>query len=226
MKSLDSAIAKLRRLAAKDAVEVEHLSALAVIGDAKAVPVVRELHERYAWPRDNREGDKHVVPLGRWAEVVCAYLAGGTDALVAYARREEPKSFYFAVSILRELKSAASVLAFAELATEVERNPRAHIEDAVELADAINLALSFKGAPVVYEQAAGELRSFLHAVLRQELSEAQRAAVVCALRGVGDKSSVELIGRMPAFVAPWNGLESTAIKTIRKRLRQPSCGDV
>jgi hypothetical protein len=154
------------------------------------------------------------------------YLEGGADALVAYARRDEPKSFYFATSILSELKSAASVLAFAELAAGIESDLSRCIEDAIKLAEAINLALSFKGAPVVYEQTAAELRRFLHAVLQQELSEPQRATVVCALRGVGDESSVQLIGAMPGFVAPWSGLESTAIKAIRKRLRQPRGGDV
>ena len=226
MKSLDSAITKLRRLAAKDAVEVEHLSTLAVIGDPRAAPVVRELQQRYAWPYDNREGDKHIVPLGRWAAVVCAYLEGGADALVAYARREEPQSFYFAVSVLRELKSPAAVLALAELAAEVTRDLRERIEDAVVLADAVNLVLSFKGAPVVYEQTAAQLRSFLHAALGQELNEAQRAAMVCALRGVGDERSIALIGAMPALAAPWGGLELTAVKAIRKRLRQPPDGDV
>lgn len=226
MKSLDSAITKLRRLAELDAVDVEHLSELAVIGDAKAVPVIRELQERYAWPQDNCQGEKHLVPLARWAEVVCAYLEGGADALVAYARRAEADSFYFAVSVLSELKTAASVRAFVELAAGIESDLGTHTEDAIKLAEAINLVLLFKGAPVVHEQTAAELRRFLHAVLRQELSEPQRATAVCALRGVGDESSIQLIDAMPGFVAPWSGLESTAIKSIRKRLRQPRGGDV
>jgi hypothetical protein len=219
MKSAKTAIAKLQRLAAKNAVEVEHLSGLAVLGDASVVPTIRELQERHAWPRENRQGNAHVVPLGRWAEVVCAYLEGGADALVAYAQRDEPKSFYFAVSILSELKSAA-VLALAELAAKVERELRWRILDAVTLAEAINLAMSFKGTPAIYERTATELREFLHALLRQELNHIQRATAVCALRGVGDESSVELIRAMPPFAGPWSGLESTAIKAIRKRLRR------
>src|SRR5689334_8349569 len=105
MKPVDSAIAKLRRLAAKDAVEVEHLSELAVIGDDKVARAIRELQERHAWPYGNRQGDQHVIPLGRWADVVCTYLEGGADALVAYARRNEPEAFDFAVSILSGVKS-------------------------------------------------------------------------------------------------------------------------
>jgi hypothetical protein len=220
MTSLDSAIKKLRRLAAKDAVEVEHLSALAMIGNVKTVPVIRELQEHHSWPHGNRQGDKHVVPLGRWADVVCVYLEGGTDALVTYARRKEAESFYFAVSILGDLKSSASVLALAELATGVESHLQTGIEDAIKLAEAINVILSFKGSPVMYEQTAAELRRFLHALLQRELSESQRATAVCALRGVGDESSIELIRAMPIFAAPWSGLESTAIKAIGKRLRR------
>jgi hypothetical protein len=70
----------------------------------------------------------------------------------------------------------------------------------------------------VCEQTAAQLRGFLHAVLEHELSESQRATAVCALRGVGDESSVERISALPVFDGPWSGLESTVTRAIRRRL--------
>lgn len=226
MKSLDLAIAKLRRLAAKNAVEVEHLCAMAVLGQSAAVPVIRELQERYSWSQSKRDGGAHVVPLGRWADVVCSYLDGGADALVSYAHSKEPDSFYYAVSVLGDLKSSVAVLALAELAAEVQRDLPKRRGDAVKLAEAVNLTLSFKKPPAVHERTARSLRTFLHALLRQALNEPQRAIVVCALRGVGDESSIALLQTIPPFTETWGGLESAAVNAIRKRLRRPRGGDV
>jgi len=57
--------------------------------------------------------------------------------------------------------------------------------------------LSFKNAPVIAPTVEQQIRQFLHRMLRIELTETQRAGVVCALRGVGDNESVTLIASLP-----------------------------
>src|SRR5947207_1975199 len=128
MPSIKSKLATLRRKAARDDLEVEHLTEFAVLGDAAAVPVLRELHTVYKWPR--------------------------------------------------------------------------------------------KKPPPVPATTQSQLRTFLHAVVRQKLSEKERGTVVCALRGVGNDESIELISNLPKFGGSWKGLELSAGKAIRKRLRQ------
>src|SRR5262245_40509161 len=100
-------LAALRKKAAKNQVEVEHLTVFAKLGDRRAVPVICELQVQHNWPRSNLVNGELVPPLARWADVVCAYLEGGCDALIAYARGTEPRAFYFAVSVLEEVRSAA-----------------------------------------------------------------------------------------------------------------------
>lgn len=219
MPLINSKLAKLRRMAANGDVEVEHLTEFAVLGDARAVPVIRELQAKHNWPHSNRVGDVHVAPLARWAEVVCTYLEGGCDALVNYARRTKPESLAFAVSVLGEVKSAECVLALAELSEDVDGVSPERLKDGLKLADAINLTLSFKNPPPIYPETAEQLRTFLHTLLGQDLSESERVRVVCALRGVGNEESIRLIGTVPKFIGTWTGLDSLACKAIRKRLR-------
>jgi hypothetical protein len=218
MASVDSKLATLRRKAAKNDFEVEHLLEFAVVGNKKAVAVIQELRNKYDWPRSNHVDGCHVVPFGRWAEVVCIYLEGGCDALVEYARRDEQESFYFAVAILEELQSSGSVSAQATLADELARDLQNRREDAFRLAEAINNTLSFKDAPVVAPETMARLRSFLHRYLALDLTDVQRASVVCALRGVGNLESIKLINELPTFEDCWSGLEKVACKAIRKRL--------
>ena len=219
MASIDSKLATLRRRAAKNDLEVEHLTEFAVIGDARAVPVIQELRAKHDWSPSNHDGDANIVPLARWSEVVCNYLEGGCDALVEYARSPEQESLYFAVSILAKVKSAACVLSLAELSADIATALPARVKDGVKLADAINLTLSFKNPPPAYPDTAMQLCSYLHAMLLQDLNEHERARIVCALREVGDEESIRLIGKLPKFKGAWVGLESLACKVIRKRIR-------
>jgi hypothetical protein len=219
MASIDTLLNKLRRLASKNDVEVEHLMKFAVLGDISAVPVIRELQAKHYWYETDRNDVVNCAYLAPWVEVICLYLEGGCDALVSYARKKQEKSFYFAVAVLEELKSTASILAVAELCSDVANELPISIEDAVKLARAINFTLSFKNPPKIYAHTIIQLRNFLHALLSQNLNQATRATIVCALRGVGDEESIRLINELPKFSEPWLGLELLACKAIRKRLK-------
>jgi hypothetical protein len=157
------------------------------------------------------------VPLGRWADVVCDYLEGGCDVLLAYARRPEADSFSFAVHVLSELKSAEATVALAELAGEVVAELPRRLADAKTLADAINVTMSFDAAPALDRPTAAKLRSFLHRLLGQDVNVPWRLTAVYALRGVGDEESIRLISSMRA--APQGSRDAAkVVKIIRKRL--------
>jgi HEAT repeat protein len=221
MATLDSRLWALRRKAAKDDVLPEHLIAFAKLGDPRAIPVILELSTEYRWSRSiHDDAGRHVGPMARWAEVVCTYLDGGCDALVDYARRAEDESFHFAVSLLGDVKAPESAFALADLTNDLLRAFPERVHDACELADAINLTLSFKNPPPVTQAAEETLRSFLHALLRLDLSEPQRARAVCALRGVGDVESIAQIAELAEFTGPWSEAASMATEAIRRRLRR------
>jgi hypothetical protein len=215
--TIDSKLANLRRRAAKGDLEVEHLVAFAVGGDRSAAPAIRELKARHKWPHSHLVGGRHVVPLGRWADVTCSYLEGGCDALLAYARRPEADAFSFAVHVLSELKSAPAAAALAELSREVAAALPRRLAEAKTLADAISVTMSFDGAPALDRPTAATIRSFLHRLLSQDLNVPWRLTAVYALRGVGDEDSIRLISSMPP--APEGSRDALkVIKIIRKRL--------
>jgi hypothetical protein len=220
MPSIDSKLVALRRRAAKNTVEVEHLTAFAVLGDPCAAPVIRELAEQYRWSRSGLDDDGALIgPMGRWAEVICAYLEDGASALVRYARRREAKSFHFAVAVLGDLKTTDAVAAMAQLTDDVAKELPERLQDGVELAASLNLTLSFKDPPEVDPRTTKRLRLFLHSLLPLKLSVPQRATVVCALRGVGDDESLRLIGDLPTFAGAWAGTSELVCRVIAKRLK-------
>jgi len=217
MVSLRKKLETLWEKADEGEVEPEDLTAFAVRGDARAADVVRGLAAAYGWARRERVGRKRFVPLGRWADVVCLYLDGGVPAMVAYARRRQAGAFAFAVHVLEEVRSAAAVRGMAELARGLTKSLARRVADGVLLADAINRAMSFEGRPRLGQAAVKELRAFLHKLGGLKLSESQRAAVGCALRGVGDAESVAMVGEWPRFTGPWAGLEGMVEKAVRTR---------
>jgi hypothetical protein len=213
----------LSRKAADNSLEVEHLVKVAEIGDASDVPFLRALKAEHGWSDSGREGRTLVVPFGRWADTVCCFLEGGYPGLVQAAKVSD-RAAEFCVSVLEELKTPASVSALLAIGEPVIERPAESIKLAVRLADAFNLLLSFKGAPAIAPSVEGQVREFLHRLLAIELSEVQRASVACALRGVGDAESAALVGALPPFRGSWAGLEQTAVRQIKQRVRRAKGG--
>lgn len=147
--SIDSKQDRIRQKIKKGTLEVEDILNLASLNDPRFLPLLREVQQKFELTDSEAAGNLRVVPLGRWAEVVCTYLDGGCDAVAEYGRRSRKNSFYFAVSLLEEIKTEQSVSILAEFCGEVVTALPERIPDAVLLASAINLVLSFKDAPVV-----------------------------------------------------------------------------
>jgi hypothetical protein len=209
----------LSRKAADNSLEVEHLLKVAELGDATDAPFLRALKSEHGWSESGREGRKRVVPFGRWSDTVCRFLEDGYSGLVQ-AAKDSSEAAEFCVSLLEELKTAESVAAILAIGGPVLERPAADVKLAVRLADAFNFLLSFKGAPAIAPAVEREIREFLHHLPAAELSEEQRASLVCALRGVGDAESAALVASLPPFRGCWAGLERLAIRQIKRRVRR------
>jgi hypothetical protein len=88
------------------------------------------------------------------------------------------------------------------------------------MASGFNNLLSFKNAPAV----SPVVERFLHQLLAIELTEDQRAVAVCALRGIGDAASVDIVAALPPFTGCYAGLEASAARQIRKRMWRAVAG--
>jgi hypothetical protein len=207
----------LSRKAADNSLEVEHLVKVAELGDVTDAPFLRALKEEHGWSDTGRD------PFGRWADTVCRFLEDGYPGLV-HAAKDSGEAAEFCVSVLQELKTAASVSAILAIGGPLIERPAANVKRAVRFADGFNLLLSFKGAPAIAPEVERKVREFLHRLLAVELSEVQRASVVCALRGVGDAESATLIRSLPPFRGNWVGVEQAAVRQIEQRVRRAKGG--
>jgi hypothetical protein len=219
MNTLQKRLQSLGRRAAAGDVEVEHLVEFAVRGDKAAVSAIKDLSKNHNWPLTKHVGGARVVPLARWAEVVCVYLEEGCDGLIRHSQSLDEDAFSFAVSIFEELKTADAVAALAKLAGDASIQARA-LKDQLDLADAINLTCSFDEAPAISDDDAIKMRGFLHDLIPKTTVDSERARIVCALRGVGNADSIERIAGLSQFNRPWSNTQSLARKAIENRIRQ------
>lgn len=174
MNAINSKLELLRRRASNGQIEVEHLIEFAVIGDRSATPVIRELQLLHNWRRTNHIGNAHVVPLARWAEVVCVYLDGGCEALVRYAQLPETGACYFAISVLRQIKSPEAIRGLIDFVSSISTTRLLTLDDKFSIADAINMTFSFKTSLPIAPNDAASLRSFLHELLAVCDTDSQR----------------------------------------------------
>ncbi|QJW98594.1 hypothetical protein [Frigoriglobus tundricola] len=209
----------LSRKAADNSLEVEHLLKVAAIGDAADAALLRTLKGEHGWSDSGREGRQLVVPFGRWADTVCRLLEGGYAGLVRMAG-EAGGADEFCIGVLEEVRTPESVSALLAIVGPVVERPASDVRLAVRLADGLNHLLSFKGRPAITPAVEQQVREFLHRLLALELTEVQRASAVCALRGVGDAGSLSVVAGVPPFRGSWAGLEQSAAKQIRQRLRR------
>jgi hypothetical protein len=206
----------LRKKAADNLLEVEHLLRVAALGDAGDVRFLRELEREFEWPHKG----KMIVPLGLWNDAVCCFLEDGYDGIVRLATAEKTRARYleFCIAVLEELATRDSVDALVKIGGRVLRSPEEDLSLSLLVTNALNMVLSFDKAPGINAETTSTIRQFLHEMLRLDLDEDQRASVVCALRGVGNEESVLLIQQLPAFKDPYAGTKASAVRAIRKRL--------
>jgi hypothetical protein len=218
----------LKRKAADDTIEVENLLALAVLGDAAAVPLLRELKAKHNWSDTGFEGRRRVIPFGRWADTVCCYLESGCDGLVALAKGARTRKEFseFCLGLLEELRTPESVRAVLTIAGPLVRRPARDVATSVKLAATLSNLVSLSGGDRLDATTEETVRGFVHTLLRAKLTETQRCLCVIALWAAGDESSIRLIEALPPFRHPWKDVGKRAVKGIRKRLRERGVGQV
>ncbi|MBK9029781.1 MAG: hypothetical protein IPL61_00305 [Myxococcales bacterium] len=202
----------LRRKTVTRDVEVEDLLEVARLGSRADAAGLRALAAEHRWSR-GRGGHGRRPPLGRWADVVCAFLERGAPGLDAMRRR--PGGLAFCCGLLARVQTPASVAWLARAGARAATRA-----DARAIADALNLICSFKAAPVLPPAAAALARRFLHRQLTRDPSPHARASAICALRGIGDHTSLPLIAAAPPLPAIYRGVDRLAVRAITKRSRR------
>ena len=162
-------LAKLKRKAKRDDVEVEDLLAVAACGDPEAISVLEEMRATYQWPDTNRVGRSLVVPLGRWAKVVCRYLREGTQGMadLALADGEPELDREMAISVLEGIMTADSVRALMRVAGGTKPNTAKRRARANDVILAFNMLLSFHrgGEIVLTDEEVAAIREYIHGFL-------------------------------------------------------------
>jgi hypothetical protein len=202
--------------ARKGTLEVEHLLKIGASNPPGLAEAVQRLSDELQWPRFRPIGGGALkVPLADWADVVIAYARFGLAGLEPLLSRARYASLVLALLI--EIRSSEAVEALLQLFHQTVQAPGSNLERSLEVASAVNLLLSFKNPPSISGEQETRLRGFLHQLLGQHLTEAQRATVICALRGVGNSETLDLLRSMADFNYSYAGLKASAIRAVRKR---------
>ncbi len=211
---------KIRKKSETHKLEVADLVAVAVERDKSDAAFLQALRAEYAWPDENMVDGDHVIPWGMWCETACQYIEGGPTRLAKLATDPKTcvKSFYFCVSFLAYIKTKESVGAVCQIAEGVTAKLGKKLErPTLQLAEAFNLLLSLKDAPEISKAAEKRVRDYLHSQLDRKLEVVERSEIFNALRGVGDKTSLELLEKEPDLPEPFEDDRTDAVKAIKKR---------
>lgn len=204
----------IRKKARANLLEVEHILAAA----RKRVPGLQQelirLSNELGWsPTPFPAEGEHVVPLAKWAQIAGAYAEGGIAALSELARQKDNRHYVVAMLIEARLPEAAVAL-FGLFADDLAA-PSWDCEMAGDLVDALNQMFFFSKHLTLTDEQVATARATFYATAS---TATQRAGVVCALRGVGDRSTIEFLSTLEAFPYPNEGVEKLALRAIRKRL--------
>ena len=209
----------IRKKARANLLEVEHILA----AGRERVPGLQQeltrLSNELNWSTTPFPGKgEHVVPLAKWAQVAGTYAEGGIPALRELARQKESQHYVIAMLVETRLPEAAAEL-FGQFADDFA-TPSWDCAIADDLVGALNLMFSLSKDLVPTDEQAATARTFLIDLHVKARTITQRAGVVCALRGVGDLSTVEFLSTLEALPYPYEGVEQLALRAIRKRLRK------
>ncbi|PXX41559.1 hypothetical protein [Undibacterium pigrum] len=211
-------ISTLRTKARKNTLEVEHILAAAKAG----VPGLREelsqLSIELNWSASACLSDgTRVVPLAKWAEIAGAYAEQGMSALAVLANK--PENAVYIIGLLETLGSLEAVDALNAIFRDVMHKPGGDTHTAWCLVYAYNQLLSFKKSPIATSEQENTIRAFLNELFPLAESDAQRASLICTLRGVGDEASIQYLSNIAELPYPYESLRRDAIRVIRQRLR-------
>lgn len=214
-------IATLRKKARDGSLEVEHLLRAAIEKPQGLAEELSRLAVVHGWKDESIQPDEtRVVPFAKWAVVAATYANEGFIGLRALAQK--PENIEFVLGLVEEIHTNESV----SLAIDVCEKYLADLPQfegiAFRLASSFNLLLSFKHAPPVTAVQASTIQKFLFSLYPYANSEAERALVLLALRGVGDRDAIQFVDSAKAFSEPWSSTKESVLRALRKRVRANS----
>ncbi|GKW28250.1 hypothetical protein AB6D34_06970 [Pectobacterium brasiliense] len=211
-------LSSLRAKARRNTLEVEHILAVAKARLPGLRDELNRLSDECSWSRSPYLPDgTHVVPLAKWADIAGVYADDGIEALGVLAA--ELDNAVYVIGLLEELRSHAAVNALIAFFPVVMQAPEHALETAWRLTTAYNSLLSFKDGVVATDEQATAVRSFLMRLLPLATTEHQTCLLFCALRGVGDTSSLDFLASHRDLAPPNETIRMTAMRAIRQRLR-------
>lgn len=209
-------LSTLEKHARAGTLEVEHLLAAARTPSPALAELLEALRVELAW---TSAIDGHVLPLGGWATAVATYCRTGYPGLAGLAR--DPALAPFVAGLLEAFTTGPALAALLNAFADCMAAPENDLVTALRVAGAVNTMLSFKPAAPVTPDQAGQLRAFLRRLYVHVADDAQRGAVLVALRGVGDAADADFSASI-VLGGAWTGVPQTVARHIRKRLRTAS----
>jgi hypothetical protein len=207
-------IIDLRRKAARGTIEVEHLLQAAVAHLPGLSAELQQLTVQYGWKTTEECETTQHVPLATWAKVASAYADGGFAGL----RKFSPEYPTFCIGLLEELRSGDTVDALLSWWPQALSSPEAETVLAWRIADALNLVLSFRGAPEVSGTHQAFVRQFAYRLYLLADTEPQRATALLLLRGVGNEQSFAFVSAAEEFTGAWSNTKRHVLAAIRRRI--------
>lgn len=202
-------------------IEVEDLVELAVKNEVGAVPILKKAIEEKKWEDYKTTLKTKKVPLKTWSLVVIAYLESGYVGLKKYVYSDDGRykeTADFVLSVLDDIKSKDTVKSMISLFYKVIQDPSVDRHLSNKVVSTINRLLSFKPYLNIDVEDKEILRVFLVKYLSLYGEDYKdRSSAFCALRGVGDLGSIDIIKSYPKLKEPYKGLENMVIKVIKSR---------
>ena len=195
--------------------------ALAVKNEVGAVPILKKAIEEKKWEDYITAIKTKKVPLKTWSLVVIAYLESSYAGLEKYVYSDDGEYIEtadFVLSVLDDIKSKDTVKSMISIFYKVIQDPSVDRYLSNKVAITINRLLSFKPYLSINVEDKEILRGFLVKYLSLYGSDYKdRSSAFCALRGVGNLESIDIIKSYPKLKEPYKGLESMVIKVIKSK---------
>ena len=202
-------------------IEVEDLIELAVKKQYKAIPILDKAIIEKEWEDHITAATTKKVPLKTWALVVMSYLEKGCTGLKRYTDTTNGsylETSRFVISVLQEIKCEETLKNLIFLFSDLIDDPSIDKNLSDKLISAINFLLSFKPYLNIDSEVQVVLRRFVLKYLSLYGDAVKdRATAFCALRGVGNLESIDIIKSYPKLTEPYKGLEGMVIKVIKSR---------
>lgn len=211
-------ISTLRKKARDGSLEVEHLLQAAVERQPGLSEELTRLSSTHDWKVQGPQPDGTlVVPFPKWAAVASAYASHQFAGLSVLAK--EPENISFVLGLLEQIHTSESVSFLLDICNRCKTDLAEFEEIAFSVASTFNLLLSFKQAAPVTNLQARAIQEFLCALYPLAKSEPNRAVVLLALRGIGDRDAIQFIKSASNFGEPWSGTKELVLHAVRKRVK-------